>query len=242
MHIVIFTGGESPEPEFTEKFFSWAGSPSLTVAADSGLDTLELYAGFFGREYFSPGIIIGDMDSISDRKLLEKYPHAQIMESPADKDFSDTELALFQSAKERKTYRDIITLVGGNGGRADHFIGIYETFASDAHADFWICGKQLAVRLGDGGFLSAGGLGKKDVISAARIPSFYDRGTLETEGLEWGTGAMRRKGMPSLSNRISKISLEKSLPVTFTARDAGFLVFLPLGCKIEKFSPGKNLP
>ena len=40
MHIVIFTGGESPEPEFTEKFFSWAESPSLTVAADSGLDTL----------------------------------------------------------------------------------------------------------------------------------------------------------------------------------------------------------
>ena len=240
MHIVIFTGGESPEPELAENFFSWAGRPSLTVAADSGLDTLELYAGFFGKEYFSPGAIVGDMDSISDRGLLEKYPHAKIMESPADKDFSDTELSLFHCANERKTPRDIITLVGGNGGRADHFIGIYETFASDEHADFWICGKQLIARLGDGGFLSAYGIGKKDVISAARIPSFYDRGTLETEGLEWGSDVMRKKGMPSLSNRISKNSLEKSLPVTFAARDGGFLVFLPLGCRIEKFSPGEK--
>ena len=66
MHIVIFTGGESPEPRLTESYFS-CHKPDYVIAADSGLLTLERYKSHFGEQFF-PDAILGDMDSLSAKK------------------------------------------------------------------------------------------------------------------------------------------------------------------------------
>jgi len=61
MNIFIFTGGEAPSPE-TAKPFLEKCQPDYVIAADSGLETLDLYAEFFGK-VFGPDLILGDMDS-----------------------------------------------------------------------------------------------------------------------------------------------------------------------------------
>ncbi|MBQ2529555.1 MAG: hypothetical protein II547_04805 [Treponema sp.] len=238
MHIVLFIGGESPAPDETESYFSRMGPPSFTVAADSGLDTLDGFAGFFGADSFRPDVIIGDMDSLKDRSLLDRYGDARKLISPADKDLSDTELGLLECASRRKSDADLITLIGGNGGRADHFIGIYETFSTDVHANVWLCGKQAAVWLGDGWSVELDGLSPSDCVSIARTAGCYGCGSIESEGLEWGSGAMRKSGMPSLSNRISRKSFEEKSPVSVSAKGASFLVFAPISSVTARY--GRN--
>ena len=235
MHIVIFTGGESPLPEDARTYFENMPEPDLVIAADSGLDSAELYRKHFaGWRDFSPDRIIGDMDSLSDRSLLEKYADAGTEILSRDKDFTDTELAL-QLAKsicgERK--RDLITLIGGNGGRADHFIGIYETFSSEAHADLWLCGNQVICCVEDGDLLKVSGLKADDYISVSRTASSFTGGIMESEGLKWGSEVMRKSGMPSISNRISEEFYESGKPVVFKPKGGTFLVFVPLRAVID---------
>ena len=43
MNIFIFTGGEAPSPETAKPFFEKC-KPDYVIAADSGLETLDLYA------------------------------------------------------------------------------------------------------------------------------------------------------------------------------------------------------
>lgn len=235
MHIVLFTGGGAPSPADVSDVISWAGRPDFTVAADSGLDTLDLYNGHFGGNVFDPDYIIGDMDSLRDRKLLEKYRSAQIQECPVDKDYTDTELGLEICVDLKRSADDIITMIGGSGGRADHFLGIYETFGTGRHCDIWVCGEQRIIFLADGSSLALGNLCPGDPVSIARTVPFYTEGSIDTCGLEWGTDVMRRRGMPSISNRISMEYFQEGRPVTFYARKADFLVFAPAGCRITYY-------
>lgn len=240
MHIVLFIGGEFPDPRLTENYLSKTGSPDFIVAADSGLDTLSKYDAHYTKTSlninFYPDIIVGDMDSIQDKSLPKKYSHAITQAFPCDKDYTDTELALSFCSGELKRTGGIITMVGGNGGRADHFISIYETYATECHPDVWLCGKQAIYYLDREDSISFSGLSESDNISIARLPSNYFGGHVETEGLEWGSAVMRKKGMPSLSNRISKEFLESGKNVKITAQDGQFLVFAPVDCPAEHYT------
>lgn len=228
MNIVLFTGGESPHPSQAKDFFRRLGHVSFTVAADSGLDTLESYNTYSGLDVFRPDYIIGDMDSLKNKSLLEKHRFAKIVPYPCDKDFSDTELGLQICHSLKKSTSDRLVMVGGNGGRCDHFISIYETFSMDIHADIWLCGCQAVFYLPKDGSISVYGLGKDDCLSISRLPWDSFGGSVESEGLEWGSALMRKKGMPSLSNRICRSFYEKSMPVKLRAVGASFLVFVPL--------------
>ncbi|WP_443977056.1 hypothetical protein [Treponema succinifaciens] len=145
MNIFIFTGGEAPSPETAKPFFEKC-KPDYVIAADSGLETLDLYAEAFGED-FAPNLILGDMDSLKNLSLLEKYKNAKRELFPSDKDFTDTELALSTAREIGKTAS--VVLVGGNGGCLDHLISIYDSFSEDFHADVWLCVNQAVYFLAE---------------------------------------------------------------------------------------------
>ncbi len=239
MHIVVFTGGLAPSPKETASFFSFAPDVDVVIAADSGLDTLESYRSFFdGNVDFSPDYILGDMDSLQNRDLLKKYSSVKPEILNTEKDFTDTELALKKAcAIKPRDKISIVTLVGGYGGFVDHFLGVLDTFASDERPDIWLCGSQVVLYLPVDAELHARNVGLNDRISIARIPSAFTGGSVETEGLVWGSKLMRTEGMPSISNRIAKDYFNKLKPIKFVSRGCPFLVILPIQAKVSVTRP-----
>jgi thiamine pyrophosphokinase len=108
MHVVVFAGGELQPGEAVTRALA---SADLIIAADRGA----LLALQYGR---IPALIVGDFDSLPlSIQELEDLDCA-IVRVAAEKDETDTELAI-QSAIERGA--DAITLLGSLGGaRFDH--------------------------------------------------------------------------------------------------------------------------
>lgn len=84
------------------------------ICADGGLDKAQDYG-------IMPDIIIGDFDSV-DLSLLKQYELQNIrtLKFPAEKDFTDMELAIEHAIS--KGYKNI-TLIGASGSRLDHTLG-----------------------------------------------------------------------------------------------------------------------
>ena len=106
MRAVIYTGGEV----FPERVSERPSETDLTIAADAGLVTARAFG-------VVPKILVGDFDSLGDPSGFGLPPEVEILKVPAEKDETDTELAvsiaLSRGAKE-------ILMVGGIGGRLDH--------------------------------------------------------------------------------------------------------------------------
>lgn len=252
MNIVIFTGGNPPEfTDFMTFYSRIVEEDDIIIAADSGLETLIRFLDSMNKctnqkggnftiqemglggiklcTRIKPSYILGDMDSLKNHGMLKLFPDAEVLEFDAYKDLTDTELSLIK-AHELNPEANVI-LVGGNGGRPDHFIGILETFSSDYSPSVWLCGPQVIYKLSDGQILTAGHLKEKDCISIARVFSSSTDGFVRTEGLEWGDECMRKKGMPSISNKVKKTGTESV--VTVSAEGASFLVFLPYSVSVK---------
>ena len=103
MRAFIYTGGSIDPFRITEH----PKGDDLVIAADSGL----AHAKALGE---TPAIVLGDFDSIGDTKIPEK---AKILRVPAEKDFTDTQLAVDTALKDGATE---IVLIGGLSGRLDH--------------------------------------------------------------------------------------------------------------------------
>ncbi|MEI7591605.1 MAG: thiamine diphosphokinase [Actinomycetes bacterium] len=105
--VVVFTGGD-----LMVGYDILLPVPRFVIAADSGL----LQAVAFGCNV---DLVVGDMDSVPPESLEDaKRSGAIVDRHPAAKDSTDFELAL-DAAIDRKPKR--IVIVGGNGGRIDHF-------------------------------------------------------------------------------------------------------------------------
>ncbi len=115
MDALLVTGGEAPPRSRLEARF---GGMGLICAADSGLDTLVSWG-------LEPGLIVGDMDSVSSAGLVGRFPLAELRLAPRDKDETDTELGLEELAARGA---DRIILAGGGGGRLDHLLAIRSLF------------------------------------------------------------------------------------------------------------------
>ena len=103
MRAYIYVGGEIDPPFITEA----PSEGDLTVAADSGWHN----AAALG---VTPDVLIGDFDSIGGGELP---PAREILQVPAEKDRTDTQLAV-SFALEKGA--DEILIVGGLEGRLDH--------------------------------------------------------------------------------------------------------------------------
>jgi len=158
---IIFTGGEHPTVTHTKTFLqnlqqsnttsinSSSKTSPFVIAADSGL--------LFCRECgFVPNIICGDFDSLikTDSNinkqvciLQKKYPFAKIKQWPTAKDYTDTQIALQEAICHNKTKKntsaDCIVLIGGDGGRSDHFLANLKLFEHQIAPDYWLCKDQF---------------------------------------------------------------------------------------------------
>ena len=177
MRGIAFVGGEGPGPEVLKKLSLGA---DLLVAADSGLIALE-DAGL------KPHWIVGDMDSLGALSSgapdglgrLDKYAPEQVLRYPADKDFTDTELAI-NLLHEKGC--DEIWIVGGGGGRTDHLFAIRSLFEREKPPRRWFTANE------DISCLDAG-LCRRGSLPAGSLLSVFPLGggpwEAESSGLKW---------------------------------------------------------
>ena len=105
MKSYIFIGGEVDKTALESPI----SDDALVVAADSGYDNAKML-GLAERCDF----VVGDFDSIKERAFCSR---AKIIRVPAEKDETDTQLAI-NIALENGT--DEIFIIGGLSGRLDH--------------------------------------------------------------------------------------------------------------------------
>jgi len=195
MESLLVTGGEAPPRARLE---ARLGSFGMVCAADSGLDTLISWG-------IEPDIIVGDMDSVSDPALLDRFPRARIVKASRDKDRTDTELGL-EALAEAGAGR--IVLAGGGGGRLDHLLAIralFERRPPPPRPDEWHTAKEAAYLVREGEVRS---FGIPDSASEGAAHRIFEPGALVSvfplasgasgmgssglrwplEGLAWGPG------------------------------------------------------
>ena len=205
-----FIGGDGPEPGIELGL----RDGDLIVAADSGLLAVE-----------SRGLradwIVGDMDSLSDRTLLSRYPAERIRTFPVDKDDTDTELAL-RLLRELDCDEEIV-LVGGGGGRLDHSLAIAALFDRDEAPDRWITRLEIvaAADSGRGGVLAVS-------TDAGALISVFPAGSgpwrARSRGLKWPLdGLSWERGRFGISN----VALSGDCELETV--EGRFLVVAPLG-------------
>lgn len=139
-HIVVVTGN-APIPDHV---VSRIPSAAIVLAVDGGLDHARA-AGL------SPSGLIGDLDSISPEGLEWAQANTTVAKHPADKNDTDTELALAFAADMNP---ERLTLVGG-GDRLDHTIAAIGALDAPELApipvlDAWWNGQHLDVIHGPG--------------------------------------------------------------------------------------------
>lgn len=144
----------------------------MICAADSGLDLLVSWK-------VVPDLVVGDMDSISDLSLLERYPGTEILRFPTAKDDSDTELGL-RFLRERGA--DRVVIAGGGGGRLDHLLAIRSLFGRECHPDEWHTAHESCYRLSEGATLE---LATRAGATISVFPVGDGASGMESEGLRW---------------------------------------------------------
>ena len=106
MKAFLYVGGSIYPDNITEH----PKSDDLCIAADVGADNAKALGD-------TPDIIVGDFDSARLETLKENFPRAEITVVPAEKDFTDSELAVETAIAKGATE---IVIIGGLDGRLDH--------------------------------------------------------------------------------------------------------------------------
>src|SRR4051812_49409789 len=115
--VVVFAGGDPVDVRVRSALPHGA----VVVAADSGLH----HAQDLG---IAVDIVVGDFDSVDDARLADAIGSgARAERHPAAKDFTDLELAL--QVADRLGATEVL-VVGGAGGRLDHFLANVLLFTS----------------------------------------------------------------------------------------------------------------
>ena len=216
MRGIVFIGGDSPPPDAIKKI---ARGADLLIAADSGLAACE-GAGL------EADWVLGDMDSLQDPFLLEKYPPARVRRFPHEKDYTDTELAL---ALARERGCDEIWISGGGGGRLDHLFAIRALFERDDSPDRWFPGSVEIRCLKEGRALSAV-LEPGSVVSVFPLVNYgpvteewkAESWKAESFGLKWPLDSVVWK---CGSYGISNLAVEG--PIEIRAIRGRFMVLMP---------------
>jgi thiamine pyrophosphokinase len=205
---VVFTGGEPPGPAAVAEL----PDPRFVVAADAGLEHAVALS-------VAVDVAVGDFDSV-DPDVLRAAEGAgtRLVRHPTAKDKTDLELALDLAAGEGA--RDIV-VIGGHGGRADHWLGNVSVLTASRYAHCRIVARSGASRLYvvRDDVRVAGELGEYVTLLAWNGPA---RG-VRTEGLRW---ELRGEQLDSGSSR--GVSNELVVPEASVALEEGLLlVVLP---------------
>lgn len=170
---LIITGGEAPSslPPFRYE---------NVIAADSGYDT----ALALGSRV---DCVVGDFDSVKDPSALLSAGYKAL---PRDKDWSDTEVAI-------RSIEGEYDLIGGGGGRADHFLSLFSLFATYPPPRFWFTKEDILISVYERCSLR---IGTGCDISFIAFPGL--RCHVKSSGLVWPLDSLELSaGFVSLSNR-----------------------------------------
>jgi thiamine pyrophosphokinase len=183
---LLIVGGLGPQAPILRRLRADA---DIVVAADSGL-TSAIEAGF------EPDFVVGDMDSLPDKGLLERFTSERKHVLPVDKDETDTEYGV-------RTLQEMgcteVVIAGGGGGRFDHALAIALLFERVNPPRRWITEKE-DIHLIDGDVEFSGRRGA--VLSF--FPIGGTAGQLHSEGLKWPLDGLEfRRGYGGISNRIT---------------------------------------
>ncbi len=143
--VIIVSGGRFGDPIFFKKKMAEIGD-ALIIACDGGVRHLQKLG-------IKPNVIIGDMDSIEPSQLASYSAQGvKIIKYPANKDFTDTELALDYALDLKPA---AIYIWAALGGRLDHTLanvfllleakdaGI-KTYLLDEYCEAFIVNKEAA--------------------------------------------------------------------------------------------------
>jgi thiamine pyrophosphokinase len=155
------------------------------------------------------------MDSLGDLSRLDAYPPERVLRYQAEKDYTDTELAL-GLLWERGC--DEVWLIGGGGGRLDHLLALRALFERDPCPSRWITAHEDLHCLDSPAELRWSG-------PAGSLVSVFPLGPgpweAESGGLRWPlAGLPWDRGFYGLSNVAERGSFE------VRARQGRFLVVL----------------
>lgn len=184
---VVVTGGEAPPRRVVKSLIDNA---ELVIAADSGVDTCLSWE-------VEPDLIVGDMDSVANVSVLERFSHDRVIKASREKDETDTELAVRYSVER---YSEPVAIVGGGGGRVDHLLGIFSLFHR-AQAPFsWITDRDEITRVD--------GLFRCDLPIGTTV-SFFPVGRtsarMRSKGLKWKLDGLEwSSGDAGLSNVVTQ--------------------------------------
>lgn len=119
--VVVFAGGDAVDPAVAAR----VPADSAIIAADSGLHHADALGLTVHR-------VVGDLDSVSPGALSAAWEAgAEVERHEPEKDATDLELAL---AAALRTGATRLVVVGGGGGRLDHFLANALLLASPALA------------------------------------------------------------------------------------------------------------
>jgi thiamine pyrophosphokinase len=183
--VVIFAGGDPPPASVLD------GLPdaAYVIAADSGFDHAH-------RLEVAVDLLVGDLDSISPAGLGIA---GEIEQHSTDKNATDLAIAL-DAAARRDPSRVIV--VGGSGGRIDHFLANAALLTSPEYANLdltWLPGDAVINVVRDRIELSGS---PGDVVSL--LPYGGPARGVTTDGLQWPlTGAVLTPGTSlGVSNQL----------------------------------------
>lgn len=117
---IIFTGGNAPKKHIIPNIpphIPPDRANCMIIAVDAGCEVCETWG-------IMPNVIVGDFDSYPLERIHHTFPQAKIYTLHTNKAHTDTEVALMYAHKYSKN----ITVVGGFGGRIDHFLENIEQF------------------------------------------------------------------------------------------------------------------
>ena len=200
MKVVVVASGELGPADA-----DWLSDANLVIAADGGAAALDR----LGRR---PDRLVGDLDS-ADATLVDRLTAAgvDIERHPADKDASDTELALDAARAAGAT--EIVLLGALGGDRLDHGLAnvLLLTDAELAGVDIRLIGAGSVVRALHGGhsLLLRGRIGALVTL----LPIGGDAAGVTTDGLRWPRSAaeLRMGRSRGLSNVVERTPASVSL-------------------------------
>jgi thiamine pyrophosphokinase len=158
------------------------------------------------------------MDSLGDLSRLDSYPPDRVLRCEADKDYTDTELAL---ALLWEKGCDEIWLLGGGGGRLDHLLALRCLFERDPCPSRWITAAEDLFCIRAPSEFSPAAIPPGGLVSV--FPLGAGPWEAESAGLRWPLGGLPwDRGFFGLSN------VAETGAFSIRVKRGRFLVVLPL--------------
>jgi thiamine pyrophosphokinase len=210
---IVLAGGDAAEPKLASRLPDGV----VVIAADSGLHQAVLLG-------LHVDYVVGDLDSADATAVEQARAAGAIVERhPADKDATDLELA-FDVARDRGA--QAITVVGGAGGRLDHFLAnvglLMSVRFADLEVDAYLGSAYLVVM--QGGRTPQQITGRRGSI-VTLLPSGGPASGITTTGMQYPLhGATLR---PGTTRGVSNVLVAES--ATVALEHGTLLMIQPFG-------------